>query len=764
MTPVFLTGSGRSTEEVCRDFADMLADTSRTSHMVFRTPGAAPVVTAPVNASDGVEVTGTHHLADALGHLADGDMRPDTADPEWAAALVRQDDRPAGGDGGPLPGRPYGSALSLAQEDDPRRDALSDAAGDGVNEHAWADIGEGYVVQSVASPGEQGQPSLEHNFARPQEGPGGAHYGYHFLTVVLASEDGSHQVSLENRARVSGRNHRHRGAVQANLRNHDLADLREIASRLRQEIEKRPDAGADKHLAELRGYHDLTLALIRAKQAGTDALAAPAGSPERAEAEKTLEGATRAAALRIGQLEGVIPGKHQWDMRMYSQRPGESAHDANADLLGDGPSTKANPLTAVVLRGQQALPVAISFDKGAQQTPEGAKHSIRYLAKVVARTALWNETNGLPLPDVQVTGRRGARLLGRDIAKVRAEAVAASFRQELRTALAELQDGTPQPHVTVGRFTVEPVSVRDGWTSTGGSAASTVNITVDDHRGGPRHVATRGLRGGSLPGGLPGGSREDGLDPVAEQWPIGRPVTVMRPRFGGVDPGSVVSAADVPAADVTATGVSSDTASADTGKGKAPAVATADDAPAAVGPRPNRWFTYTRPAESRSEPFRYEVADTGHIRLPGGEEIPPDGWTRFGHDFVHGATGTILRGDSGWIGHVANMDTLSLVMEDFDQDSAPHRVVADSSALYLVPEGDGDTAVRIPLREADSGDTPVTGQERRETTVPETAPLGRRARPASTTGRHRRAVRLRRTAVHPRRRDRHRPDRAARPP
>ncbi|MFE4690582.1 lonely Cys domain-containing protein, partial [Streptomyces sp. NPDC056749] len=707
VTPVFLTRSGQSTEEICRDFADMVADTSRTTHMVFRTPGAGPAVIAPVNASDGAEVTGTHHLAEALGRLADGETHPDTADPDWAASLVRQDDRPTGGDGGPLPGRAYGSALSLAEQDDPRRDALSDAARRiGINEHAWADIGEGYVVQSVAAAGEQGQPSLEHNYAKPGTGPGGGHFGYHFATVVLASEDGSDQISLENHARASQRNHRHRRAAQANLRNHDLAELREIASRLRQEIEGQPDEGAEKQVTELRGYLDLTLALVRAKQAQADMHAAPAGSPERAAAEKTLEGATRAAALRIGQLEPVIAGKHQWYMRMYSQRPGESAHDTNAELLEDRPAAEANPLTAVVLRGQQALPVPVVFEKGSQQTPEGATHSLRYLAKVVARAALWNESNGLPLPDVQVTGRRGGRLIGRDIAKVRADAVAASFRQELATALAALQDGTPQPHLTADRFTVDPVSVRDRRTSTGDSASSTVNITVDDHRGGPRHVSTRG------PGGLPGGSREDGLDPVAEQWPVGRPITVMRPRYGGVDPGSAVPVTEVRAAAGTpAPGPAPDTGTA---KGKSPVRAAEGDVPALEGTRPNRWFTWTRAAESRSEPFSYEVADTGHIRLPDGQEIPPDGWTRFGHDFLHTTTGTILRGDSGWIGRVANIDTLAPVLEDLDQEATPHRVVADPSAFHLVPEGDGDTALRIPLREAGPGDTPAPGPERSE--------------------------------------------------
>ncbi|WP_371934435.1 lonely Cys domain-containing protein [Streptomyces glycanivorans] len=690
VVPAFLTRSGESTEEICRDFADMLADGARTSHMVFRGPGGGPAVTAPVNASDGAEVTGTHHLADTLSHVADGDIPAESADPAWAASLARRDDRPTGGDGGPLPGRAYGSALSLDQPDDPRRDALSDAAHRiGVNEHAWADIGEGYVVQSVAAAGAQGQPSLEQNFAKPQNAAGGAHFGYHFATVVLASEDGSHQISLENHARSSVRNHRHRRTVRANLDSLTVDEMRENADLLRQEIEGRQEAGDDGHLAELRGHLDLTLAMIRAGQARTEMLAAPAGSPERAAAERTLEAATRAAATRVGQLEAVIPGKRQWYMRMYAQRPGESAHDTNAELLSDKPSAEANPFTAVVLRGQLALPVSVTFAKDAHRTPESAKHPVRHLAKVVARAGLWNAANGLPLPDVRISGTRGGRLLGRDLTRTRAEAVAASFRQELADALAEYQEGTPQPHLTADGFTVEPVAVRGRRPSTGDAGTATVDITVDDHRGGPRDVATRGPRGGSQR--LPGGSRDDGADPVAEQWPIGRPVTVGRPRYG-VDPRFIVSAADVPDAGTPSAGTPPDT-----GKGKGPAAPDADDATATAGPRPNRWFTYTRDAESRPEPFRYEVADTGHIRLPGGDEIPPTGWARFGHDFVHG-TGAILRGDSGWIGRVDNMETLSLLMADLDQEPAPHRVVADDSALYLVPEGDGDSALRIPLR------------------------------------------------------------------
>lgn len=236
--------------------------------------------------------------------------------------------------------------------------------------------------------------------------------------------------------------------------------MRENAAFLRQEIEGRQEAGNDEHLAELRGHLDLTLAMIRAAQARAEMLSAPDGSPERAAAERTLEAATRAAATRVGQLEAVIPGKRQWYMRMYAQRPGESAHDTNAELLSDQPSAEANPFTAVVLRGQLALPVSVTFAKDAHQTPESAKHPVRHLAKVVARAGLWNAANGLPLPDVTISGTRGGRLFGRDLTRTRAEAVAASFRQELADALAAHQEGALQPHLTADDFTVEPVAVR----------------------------------------------------------------------------------------------------------------------------------------------------------------------------------------------------------------------------------------------------------------------------------------------------------------
>ncbi len=442
VTPVFTNRAGESTEEVCRDFAIMLAGDGRPSHLVFRDPAGGSTVTAPANASDGAEVTGTHHLAEALGQVADGILRPGSADPDWAAALVRRDDRPTGGDGtGPLPAAAYGSALSLERPHDPRRTALTEAARRiGVNEFAWAEVGEGYLVQSVAAPGEDG-PSLETNYAKPSTESGESYFGYHFITVVLASEDGTHQVSLENHARAAAREERLRDMVRANLEAVGLDGLRGRADALRRELARLEGSGDDGAIKEVRGHLDLTILLTRATLARQEVLDAPPGSPEQAAAQRSFNGVVNAASRHLERLESTVPGKRLWYMRMFTRRPGESAHDVNASLLEDG-AAEANPLTVVVLHGQEERPQTLYFEPGAERTPDGALNAIRHVAARVARTGLWNTANHLPLPRVELVGGRTSRL-GRDIGRARAGNVAATFRQELAAALRTLQEGTP---------------------------------------------------------------------------------------------------------------------------------------------------------------------------------------------------------------------------------------------------------------------------------------------------------------------------------
>ncbi|MEV6028399.1 protein-glutamine glutaminase family protein [Streptomyces sp. NPDC052036] len=216
-----------------------------------------------------------------------------------------------------------------------------------------------------------------------------------------------------------------------------------------------------------------------------------------------------------------------------------------------------------------------------------------------------------------------------------------------------------------------------------------VSVDVDDRRGSgrPAMAATaaqaapasrvrEGLRrrAGALTRRLLGGSPDAGVNPLTAQRPIGLPITLDGPRYGGVTP-----VADVPAV------------------------------PAADAAR-REWFSYVRPSASRSEPFSYAISDTGHIELPSApgsswtaadaepavELLSPTGWTRFGDDFVH-ETGAYLRGDNGWLGRLGNSDAVLGGLRELGSEAAPYRLAADPSSIYLIPLRQGPAALRIPL-------------------------------------------------------------------
>lgn len=74
MEPEFLTASGDSEHAFTRSFAQMVVSSTNAplSHIAFRGPTGAVVSTAPVNGQHSREVTGTHHLAQALTEIAEG--------------------------------------------------------------------------------------------------------------------------------------------------------------------------------------------------------------------------------------------------------------------------------------------------------------------------------------------------------------------------------------------------------------------------------------------------------------------------------------------------------------------------------------------------------------------------------------------------------------------------------------------------------------------------------------------------------------------
>ncbi|WP_427924629.1 hypothetical protein [Streptomyces sp. cg40] len=425
VTPQFLTRSGRSEEETCRDFAQMVSGELGASHVVFRTPGR--VSTGRISALDTAEVTGTHHLAESLAEVADGKIAPATTGPSWAAARIARDDRGVGGQGGaPMPGREYGSALSYEHVDDPRRDAVTRAARQsGINEGAWAEVGEGYLVQSINAADDNGKPTLAVNYAKPTAS-NGSHFGYHFASVVLASEDGQSQLTLENHARVGRNKTEMSAAVERNLRS-SAPRLRALATRLHEQARFAERVGADparqKALKSKAQLADLLVTAREARDRGASA----------EEQDHTFQRAARA----MPNAASMIDGKHQWYFRSYSRRPGESMHESHAELLSDDHvSAEANPLTLVVLHGHAVSAPEfryIPFDTPGTMA-DSARSRLDYLAEHVVRTGLWNLAHGLRLPTVRLAGQGdgGRPDLQRDLT------MATRIREELRTRIAAL--------------------------------------------------------------------------------------------------------------------------------------------------------------------------------------------------------------------------------------------------------------------------------------------------------------------------------------
>ncbi|WP_222443441.1 hypothetical protein [Streptomyces misionensis] len=484
VTPRFLTRSGKSEEEICRDFAQMVSGGVPASHVVFRSPDGSGLGKAPINALGRTEVTGIHHLAESLSLVADGERPDRPLGPSWAVDQVRRDDRLIAESDGPTPGKSYGSALSYDPLDNPRRDALSAAAREiGINQYAWAKVGEAYLVHSINALDENGLPSLAHNYAKPGE-PEGSHFGYHFAAVVLASEDGKHQITLENFARRAHITGIVKSAVSENLRHTSADGFRSLHRAVSDELDRARAAGGDE--ARIRRL-DRHLALVDALTRAADARQQIAGtvrhSPEHERAVEEFEKARRAAEARMKQAAELSKGSDLWHFRMFSQRPGETMHEVSADLLTSDRSAEANPLTSVIVHGHRLPQIDIRFREGSRQIGKDEGRKLNYVAELATRTGLWNHHNGLPLPRITVTGRGNARrpTLGGvlpDTARQRAEAVHGELRDRLDRYLINYQHGSLQPRVTAADF---PVTVTTERTPAGGDKDQGRRTTVAVH-------------------------------------------------------------------------------------------------------------------------------------------------------------------------------------------------------------------------------------------------------------------------------------------
>ncbi len=263
-----------------------------------------------------------------------------------------------------------------------------------------------------------------HNHAKPGD-PVGPHAPYHFAQVVLASEDGTHQITLENenhtRAEITP--DQLDAIVEDNLDRYDVDQLLYLAQEMSLRAESARNDGTDPaEAARPESLARAALALVAVHEAEHVRWHYTEDRPEHALAQGEVDRARSRARDAVLAASSVRPVKDQWFLRAYSKRPGESAHAVNAALLTDRSPAVANPLTTVALHGHTLRPDqrTIRFAEQQHTLSESAAPTLDALALHLARTGLWNRANGLPLPDVTVTGH-GNR--SRNSGRKRAEAV-----------------------------------------------------------------------------------------------------------------------------------------------------------------------------------------------------------------------------------------------------------------------------------------------------------------------------------------------------
>ncbi|WP_219807463.1 hypothetical protein [Streptomyces sp. SM14] len=119
-------------------------------------------------------------------------------------------------------------------------------------------------------------------------------------------------------------------------------------------------------------------------------------------------------------------------------------------------------------------------------------------------------------------------------------------------------------------------------------------------------------------------------------------------------------------------------------------------APPADAERSTTVQRFGRRAPGADEQTFFHANPDGTLVLPDGRPLHPAGWVRYGADFVHDATGTVLRGDTGWIGTAKSLDAFRDATPGLGPD-AHHRLVVTDAGLHLVG-GDPVRSVFFPFR------------------------------------------------------------------
>ncbi|MER6536475.1 lonely Cys domain-containing protein [Streptomyces sp900105755] len=435
--------------DVCRDVAGHLIG-GMPDHIVFRSPGKVTAV-SPMSGAGSVQVPEMHQLANALVNWTDGSIAQQEVTTSWVTEEIA---------GAPAPkdrlsDAKYGHYSSADPEYAAQRFRIAAAtARIGVNDHAWAHVGEAYLTQSVRSYDESGELSPVH-YVRENSLAETA-FGYHYAAVVLASEDGSAQATLENYSRKGATQRAAEAAVEQNLIN--FGDRLEL---MRASVQR--DASlAPARQASLSRTFD---ALIRLREAVQQREAsAPPTAPgefhrqDDLQVRNSVEEARKSAAMNIlreSNAQGFQPAKNLWFMRFVSK--GHTFHDHMVDPAG----RMINPLTAVVV-GKHKEPMAIyreiNFSERAKDlgSSQEAAGNLGLLAQHAARVGIWNFRNGLPVPKIFVSaGGNGSFVNGERGAQRAAQQRIGFLEQEFRKILQGSLDKLQEKVATADRLAAE---------------------------------------------------------------------------------------------------------------------------------------------------------------------------------------------------------------------------------------------------------------------------------------------------------------------
>ncbi|WP_455580212.1 WXG100-like domain-containing protein, partial [Couchioplanes caeruleus] len=401
--------------DVCRDFAAGVLG-GKPSHVVLRpdgraVPGTAQV--APINSGDGMEITGTHHLAEHLTTAA-RTGRPEEVSTSSARDAIGQDARPEGRRGGaPRPGREYG----LTVHSNP---AMNDAArAIGVNQYARSQVGEAYLTQSISDRGSDEDTgfAVDHSQeGRPVRLAGA--YGYHFAAVVAESSDGTVHVTLENERRG--------------------IDVAAVDEALRLNAEHYVNDGVP---TGVDGSDELADSLPGLARYLDD----PAAFAEHA---RPVREALLGRSPEYGKESDL------WQFRIWGEDVPSSHFAANQES-----PYFVNPLTTVVVGGHTGgtRPFAVDFEEGSREIT-GEPLGLGTFTTAVAREAEWRSRNGLPQLSVVVEGGGNGPavpLAGgpaeTDAGLARAQAVARVVRDRLDAAPGDAARQVPVRSTSRGR-------------------------------------------------------------------------------------------------------------------------------------------------------------------------------------------------------------------------------------------------------------------------------------------------------------------------